>query len=181
MASLPRATVTVVSAVTPWWGIPLFTLAGAVLGGLVTEGLGMIHDWRKSRHEKTSTEQSLRRDILLDMLSEGAAVTSDDSPENVLVLTRSFFRLLLLADSGLESKVRDYVSAVWSLVNAGHETEEREKLSNAYIDRERELLNYARSAYKAFGLPRVVLPPPATAAGLDSESPGPETQIAPGS
>lgn len=151
----------------PWWGL---LLSSAVVGGLISQGLIIFHDWRKSLRDKTAAGHALRQETLLELLSAGSAATSTvDNRAEIQEFTRHFFRMLLLSGAELESKVRAYSEATIAL--AGHHevelTPERKRLSDEYITRERQLMNYARGASKEFGLPGNDIAPGAKAKALN--------------
>jgi hypothetical protein len=44
----------------PWWGIPAFTLGGAVLGAVTTQGFTVLNHRRKATDDKKAASEQLR-------------------------------------------------------------------------------------------------------------------------
>lgn len=143
-------------SVAPWWGIPLFTLAGAVLGGLAGQGLGMVNDWRKARGVRADADVTFRREALLKFLADGntVAVMPNDSARNVAFDNQhGLMRLLFTGE--LADKIHDYYAVIMEIFGAKN-AREHEALAGRFGRVEDELLRVAQSLHKELGLPAAV-------------------------
>jgi hypothetical protein len=136
----------------PWWGSGLFTLFGAVLGGVVTQAANVYLNRRKRKDDEETAERSQRREAVTSFVSAAHTyVTKGADPENEAALYSAWVMLQLTLREDLRELAMKYFNAAVSCNKEGNHSPEALNVCLAAQD---ALLEAARAAYQDLGLPK---------------------------
>jgi hypothetical protein len=144
-----------VGATTPWWGSGLFTLLGAVLGGVVVQIGNVYVHRRRSRVDQVTSDRRQRREALIDYVTE--ANRSVDMPRDKAARTAfqaAYVRLELTLSEPLRELAHTHYLATYELLQAKLDRGSHAEQETLWLEAEAELIRTARGAQVDLGLPK---------------------------
>jgi hypothetical protein len=147
----------------PWWGIPAFTLGGAVLGAVTTQGFTVLNHRRKATDDKKAASEQLRREAVVDLLTAAHELMAANKAERMARSAEMYsclMRLQLVLDGALLKASKEYYGSIHGLIKAA-ENGDKQKTDEA-VQRQRNaqraFVDAAREAHALLGLPPLLSP-----------------------
>ncbi|CCH87964.1 protein of unknown function; putative coiled-coil domain [Modestobacter italicus] len=144
----------------PWWGIPVFTISGIVLGALITQGFTVYVNRKNALADRTTADQRLSRETLVDMITAAHAFigsgTGTRQEEDSAFRGSSVLARMVLDDTVL-AEVDDFYWAVVHFMDTIDRPDVgsavKKELNIRAAAAESALIQAARRAPDVFGLP----------------------------
>ena len=144
----------------PWWGIPTFTLAGIIFGALITQGVTIYINNKRSASEKTAAMQAMRREALVTLIAAGSdylAAAPDEVAQKGAALRHASSQCDLILDGEITGKATNYFSAIVELRRQSAQAIPESNVK-AFLNALEELKEAAKADRETFGLPESTTP-----------------------